>query len=248
MRNYSNETVLGLTTDHITDEDDTLWTLLHITLQLVLFSVGLYINIKLICECKKDKGMTWQISATHSAVTTIYYGYFIPFQAVTHFVPFLAQYTGKWLCYTSSFIAFYFYHSILSHSLIISAMKYVFIVHALKARTYGDSTIKKYFFLFCIIMPLILTSIAMFTADMDARSSLRSCFGHTKESLYQNGTASSRILKFTKCNSIQREEYDVFWFYVLQCFCIFRSLFSGAIITNLLEGLLYYKIFHTMKG
>ena len=125
-------------------------------------------------------------------------------------------------------------------------MKFVFIVHGLKAFKYGETRIKKCFFWLNIINPLILTTIAMFTADLRSRPSLRSCFGDTEEHLQQTNT-SSGAGKFLFCNSSTTEDYDVIPFYVIQSFCVFRSVFNWITVSNLPEGFLYYKIFQKMS-
>ena len=247
MSNFSNETLLHLMNDKIAYEGEPILSILHILLQVFLYSVGLFINIKLISVCNKEKGITWQISATHSAMMTIYYGYIIPFQAVTHFVPFLSQYTGRWLCYAASFVSFYCYHSIIAHSLIISIMKYVFIVHGIKAMQYGEDKLKKYFLLGNLINPLILTTVAMFTANLRSRSSLRSCFGDVEESFPHNNASSSGSGKFIFCTPSKTEDYNIVHFYVIQSLCLFRSIVNLITVCNLPEGFLYYKTFQKMK-
>ena len=241
MNNYSNETVIHLMNIKITDEGGPLLSIIHIIFQVFIYAVGLFINVKLISVCYKERGITWQISATHSVMMTVYYGYSIPFQAVTHFVPFLSQYTGRWLCYAASLVTFYCFHSIIAHSLMISIMKYVFIVHGIKAMAYGEEKIKKYFFLANLINPLILSIIAMLTANLRSRSFLRSCFGDVEE------TSQSGSVNFIYCTSSKTEDYNLIPFYVRQFFCHFRSLVNWVTVSNLPEGFLYYKIFHKMK-
>ena len=247
MNNSSNDTVLHVVNFEITSEDDPVFSIIHILLQVFLFSVGLFINIKVICECKKDKGIAWKISVSHSIIMTIYYGYIIPFNAVTHFVPFLSQYTGTWICYISSFVSFYCFHAISAHSLVLSIMKYVFIVHGLKTMKYGESKIKKCFFCTNLINPLVLAIVAVLTSDLKTRSSLMSCFGDEEETLQKNNSSSSGIETFSFNTSINIEDYNVVLFYVIQFFCLFRSLSNIVTITNLPEGYIYYKIFCKMN-
>ena len=107
----------------------------HIICQMIIFCIGLNIQIKIIDACNDEKGKTWKIHVSHAIVTTVYYGFFIPFQAVTTFVPSLSMYMGSWICYLASFVSFYSYHAVFANSLQVAVMKYIFIVHALKART-----------------------------------------------------------------------------------------------------------------
>ena len=247
MNSSSNDTIFNVTNIEIASEDDHLFSIIYIILQVLLFSIGLFINLKLIRVCYKDKGITWQISITHSIVMIVNYGFIIPFYAVTHFVPFLSQYTGRWLCYTASLVVFYGYQAIMANSLVISMLKYIFIVHSLKARTYGEDKIKNYFFWGNVISPLLLAIVALLTSDMKARPSLISCFGDTQETLTQNSATSSEPGNFVFNTSTNREDYNIVVFYVIQFLYIFRIVFNCVIATNLPEGFLYYKIFKKMK-
>ena len=247
MNSSFNDSVLPAMNVEITSERDLLLTTLQIVLQVFLYFVGLYINIKLIYVCKKDKGITWKISVTHSIVMTLNYGHIIPFNAVTHFVPFLSQYTGSWICYAVSVSQFYSYHAIISHSLVVSIMKYTFIVHGIKTFKYGESKIKEYFFWANIMNPILLAVAALLTSDLKARSSLMSCFGDTEEISQQNNATFSGPGTFFFNTSMQKEDYNIVLFYAIQFLQMFRSIINGVTVTNIPEGFLYYKIFRKMK-
>ena len=91
--------------------------IVHIVCQAIIFCVGLIIQINTIYACNDEKGKTWKIHISHAIVTAVYYGFFIPFQVVTTFVPSLSIYTGSWICYLASFVSFYGYHAIVVNSL-----------------------------------------------------------------------------------------------------------------------------------
>ena len=150
--------------------------IVHIVCQVIVFCIGLNIQIKTIYACNEEKGKTWKIHISHAIVTTVYYGFFIPFQAVTTFVTSLSIYTGRWICYLASFVSFYCYHAIVVNSLQVAIMKYIFIVHSFKARRYGEKRIQKIFFMSNITIPLILAIIALLTTSFQTRSALKSCF------------------------------------------------------------------------
>ena len=247
MNSSLNDTIFNVTNIEVTSEDDHLFSIIYIILQVLLFSIGLFINLKLIRVCNKDKGITWQISITHSIVMIVNYGFIIPFYSVTHFVPFLSQYTGRWLCYTSSLVVFYCYQAIIANSLVISIFKYIFIVHGIKALQYGEDKIKKCFFWANLISPLLLAIMGLLTSDMKARPYLISCFGDTQETLPQNIATSSEPRNFVFNTSTNKEDYNIFVFYVIKFLYIFRIVFNSVIATNLPEGFLYYKIFKKMK-
>ena len=221
--------------------------IVHIICQIVIFCIGLNIQINIIYACNEEKGKTWKIHVSHAIVTTVYYGFFIPFQSITTFVPSLSIYTGCWICYVASFVSFYCYHAIVVNSLQVAIMKYVFIVNALKARAYGEAKIQKIFFWINLMLPLILSIIALLTTNFQTRSALKSCFGGTDHHSLIPTNSSSRSMNFFTCANLRRSDYDTGLYYVLQFLCVTRKIINWIIVSNLPEGYFYYKIFSAMK-
>ena len=220
----------------------------HIICQMIIFCIGLNIQIKIIDACNDEKGKTWKIHVSHAIVTTVYYGFFIPFQAVTTFVPSLSMYMGSWICYLASFVSFYSYHAVLANSLQVAVMKYIFIVHALKARRFGEAKIQKLFFWINTLLPLALAFIALLTTNFQTRSALKSCFGRNDPSsiLPVNSTSSGSINFWTGSN-INSMDYSLVTYYILQFLCVTRNIINLIMASNIPEGFFYYKIFSEMK-
>ena len=194
-----------------------------------------------------ERYKTWQILIAHSIVMTIYYGFFIPFQGITYFIPFLAQYTGSWICYTASFLSFYCFHAMISHTLIVSILKYVFIVRTAKTHQFGEHRVQKCFFWINLVLPLLLTTIALSTSDWDTRSYLKSCIGKTEHVPQEKNSSSASIGKFFFCSSANTKESQYIPFSLTLLFCNLRKIVNWIIVSNLVEGMLYYRIFHHMK-
>ena len=229
---------------------DSLFLIIHILFQVVIFFVGLFIQVKIISVCKKERGTTWKIHVSHAVVTSVYYAHFIAFKAITYFVPCLSQHTGTWTCYVASLITFYGFQSIISNTLVISTMKYLFVVHGTKAMAFGGEKIKKYFFWANLITPLILGITAVLTTDYETRSELKSCFGKTEVEVPQHhniiSSFDSRTVFYT-CAYNRMKNYSGMTFYALQFACIFRKTVNVVTGINLAEAFFYYKIFHFMK-
>ena len=60
----------------------------------VIFSIGLYLQIKIIIVSKQEKASTWKIDICHSVVMIIHYGIRILFECITYTIPSLHEYTG----------------------------------------------------------------------------------------------------------------------------------------------------------
>ena len=105
---------------------------IHVIVQILLYALGFFIQIKNISICIAEKSKTWQIDIFHAVVMTISFPCRILFMAVVYLSPNSFLSIGSWICYIFAFEFTFAFHSINSHSLIIAIMKYVSIVHAMK--------------------------------------------------------------------------------------------------------------------
>ena len=144
---------------------NSLGTIFHIICQILLFFIGTFIQIKIITTCKKERGATRKIHISHSVVLIVNFAFLISFDAAMFFIPSISYFTGQWLCYLSSFVTYYCFYSIVSNSLIISIMKYIFIVHQIPPSSCTGVRIKLICFLVNLLHPLILTLCHLLTSD-----------------------------------------------------------------------------------
>ena len=121
--------------------------IIHNCAMLVLFSIGTYIQLKIISTCRREKDKTWQIDITHSVGMIILFIFSSMFERVTDYFPEFREYTGTWVCYVAAFIYTLGLYLIAFHSLVVSLMKYVFIVHQNRVLKFGEDKIKKMLFM-----------------------------------------------------------------------------------------------------
>ena len=221
--------------------------ILHILLQVTLFCIGLYFQVRTILVCIEEKNKTWQIHITHSIVMTIYYGYVIPFHPITYFIPSLATYVGSWICYVSAFISYFCFHAMVQNSLLIAIMKYIFIVHTWKARLFGEERIQRIFLLVSIIYPIFISIVTILLSifvqnSFQNRSEVRNCFGKEYFS-----SSNSDGKKFSFCDiGISDDNHSILSVFA-PIICIIRSCLNTVIITNIPEGFIYFMTFRFMK-
>ena len=118
----------------------------HILAQILLYGIGFFIQVRNITICIAEKSKTWQIDIFHAIVMTIVFACRIPFMAIVYLSPSSFLSIGSWICYIFAFEFTFAFHSINSHSLIIAIMKYVYIVHAMRARLFGEIRLNRYSF------------------------------------------------------------------------------------------------------
>ena len=238
MIDATNVATSDLMSDDMIFKKPKILEVVHIILQVCIFSVGLYFQIRTILVCIKEKNKTWQIHISHAIVMTVYWGYFIPFQAITHFVPSLGTYVGNWICYLSAFFSFFGYHSMIIQSLLIAAMKYLFIVHTWKAKSFGEDRIQNIFLMIHLIYPTILATASMLTSDFQTRTFVKSCLGSSYRSSFSN-----EFLCILNTSSENNPNYVPGAKFI----CITKTILGSIINSNIPEGCLYYAIFTKMK-
>ena len=219
--------------------------------QLILYFFGTYIQIKIISTCKIEKDKVWQITIANSITMMIVFSFALPFQTITEHVPVMSQYTGAWMCYLAAFIYLYGGCIFGLHSLVVSLMKYVFIVHHKRAWNFGEDKLKRVFLAFSIIHPLVLNLPAVIFHDFESLNSVTECLGLKEKVLAQYNTSDSRIdrLLFCKLNADgYSEDTDPPFSYSLQqSFCAARMVWVILLCSNIPEGVLYYYIFRKMR-
>jgi len=223
-------------------------TIISTIVEALLFLAGLLINTKIVLlEWKNRESKTWQIQIVCSVCSTIYFVFDLPFSVILVAIPDLSKYTGDWFCNLAAFIIFYGIVIFTTSSLVFAMMKYVFIVHPIKALKWGHEKIQKLFLAIYIAIPTLNAIIMIVTKDFDLSkdSNIRKCFGMKNEDLETD--IWKRIFL---CNLKEigiDESSNTHLQNGIQSICIIRSVLRFVISSNITEAFFYYKIFTTMK-
>ena len=224
---------------------------LHITFRILLTLIGTYINLKIISVCKREKNKTWQIDIVRS-IAIIPLTYFaITFEAINDYLsnP-ISNYTGVSICYIAAFVYVYLPYLIAFYSLVVSIMKYVFIVHQQKAIEIGEDLIKRWFFWFNLIHPLVIAISTVLLFDFETFASLIKCFKLEQKvaQRYDSPTGSLERLFLCKLRSSERDMEEGNAIYIFtQTFCAFKMIYFLILSSNIPEAFFYYKIFKEMR-
>lgn len=215
-------------------------------LSLSIYIIGSYIQLKIISVCRIVKDKTWQMDITNSVAAMVSFFFIMIFEIITDHVPLLSQYIGGvWICYIPAFIYVYSAYLIGFHSLSIAFAKYMYIVHNDKVTKYGEEKLRRLFFSAYLIHPLLLTIPTLLTFDLEAFSSLISCFGLQEQLMERYNTSSGNIEKMFLCKL--GGEVDEYSYTFKQCFCALKMIWVLFLSCNIPEGYLYYKIFKKMR-
>ena len=250
MNVSSNNSSLDLfNDDNLSLKPPTALEIIHIVIQIFLFGVGLYFQVRTIVVCIKEKNKTWHIHVSHSVVMSIYYGYFIPFSAIAYFIPSLGTYIGNGICYFTAFVSLFCYQAMIVNSLLVAIAKYIFICHTWKARLFGEERIQRIFLYICIIYPIIMATLSILFVrnGFDNRSEIKSCFGNSFSDSILTQSSNSGLEKSWFCDIGSSENQNAILIYVAKIVCVTRSFVSTVVVTNIPEGIFYFTIFRSMK-
>ena len=221
--------------------------LVHLIVRVVVYAIGLFINIKLISVCwKKKETSTWQIHMTNSIFLTVYWPLDLTFLAVSKTIPNLSMYTGEWFCKFAAFVMIYGVYMIITNSLVVAAMKYVFIVHDQTARAYGHEKLQKIFSIIYLAIPFVFATMSLITNDYDSYKAVNVCLGLDREQMLRRSIWEKLFLcNSKKSSAIMTDNYSIN--VALQSTCAIKSVLSYITTFNLVEAFFYYKIFTKMK-
>ena len=217
---------------------------------IILLLLGVYIHVKIILTCKKEKGTSWQLDITHSVVLCVTYFISITFRLIFRYLPNLHRYIRYGICYTSSFILTFGCYSIFSHSLVVSLLKYMFVVHHTKV--YGEEErVKRTFFWTNIIHLLFLTILTVCLLDFENMLLVIKCLGleEKKKAEYNKEYKFSfEMIFLCKLTNKPGEELNGGHVYILkQTVCAIKTIWTIIFMCNFPEAIFYYRTFCVIR-
>ena len=247
MKNYSLE-----------DSENTTFSTPFVVTQTLMcvlvvcaYIIGIYLHTRVIIVSKKEKEMTWKLDIINSCVVLINYGHAIIMYSLTYLVADLHTFTGNWFCYISKALQLYGNTIVISHSFLISLMKYVMIVYQQKIASFGKTKMKSIFFWLTFLYPIYLNGMVTlarpdYLVVYDGINQANRCLGRT--GVYNNENMT-KLLEL--CINIpepdQRMSLDYVVYIGRKSICWFHIILFLLNFMNVLEIFIYYQIFTYMK-
>jgi hypothetical protein len=219
----------------------------------VCLIIGVYLHFKIIRVCKKDKDITWRLDITNSIVLILHFFHCIFMHILTHFVQDLYIYTGEWFCYASKVLQFYGVLFHFGHTLIVSIMKYVIIVHWQKVMSFGKDRVVNIFFWAHFLHPIVTILLWLsvrtdFFWAWDEMYTFDRCLGDPKNNHGPNSNRS--IIKLNNiCDFLEPNQDSYFKYigYLLRMtICGFNLASFYLILWNFFEMIFYFLTFRFM--
>ena len=229
--------------------------IIQIIITICVYLIGVYFHVKVIKVSKKDKEMTWKLDLTNSFLLLAHHGNCVIMGTITYIIQDLHTYTGEWFCYTSKVLNLYgnFYTG--AHSMIVSLLKYILIVHWKRSRDFGKEKVKTSFFWINIFYAVVMICIHLFIKPdffviYDGVARVDRCLGDPNNNWGTNSTRTQVKLN-TICEMLvspSHDDYFEYTIYVLRnCICYPQLVFEYLVTWNVLEMVVYCRIFAIMR-
>jgi hypothetical protein len=220
------------------------------TIAWIVYIIGFTLHVKIIALSKTTtEAITWKLDITNSSILLVLNSIIMVMHGVTHIVPDLHTYTGRWFCYTYIAVAYYslLYH--IGHSLVVSIFKYVIIVHWQKIRGFGEETFKQVLFWVNILHPLVGLALQFmvrpdFLFVWSGATPGNRCLGEGGDNILHNKSSNIKLLGLCEVP----EPVDHNWFHdallmVRKSVCVLETISIYMMALNIFEFFFYYQIF-----
>lgn len=228
--------------------------LICLSIAILIYVIGVWFHIKIINVSRREKDTTWQCDVTNSVMLVCFNSHSLIIHSLTIFVDNLYLYTGTWFCYTSKVISLYGNFYVLGHSLVISVMKYILIVRWEHVAQYGKEKVKKIFFWINILHPMVMIVLHLINRPdffwvYDGYPQFDRCMGDPKNNWI--GDKNKSLTKLHNlCSYVESSSSNVLNFVsnvLRSSYCWLLVMIYYIICLNILEGIIYCKIFRFMK-
>ena len=219
-------------------------------IMLIMCILGMYLHFKLFKILKTENSVLRDLTIIFVLAQIILWPLMILVITTTNFVYPLNKIVGQWFCTIPRFLIYFLVNIISSHSLMAALTRYLFIVHSAKVKVYGKERVIRLFLFLSISIPLIVTIWKVNDGSrLDVMSFVNNCNGkHHEVFLFETSTLN--VLKKNFCGlggNTDGDIYDQAIMLFKQLSCI-GSMGSMLIMgSNVIEGIIYYRLFSYMN-
>ena len=210
---------------------------------LVIFIIGVFLQIKIIKAIRQDRATAWEVDLGHSIVMMIHFSFIIFFNIITYIFPNLHLYLGKEFCYLALGLRMLGATEIVGHSLVISFYKYIFIVHHNTITRIGQGRMKKILLLIYFINPITGSLSYIFRPNLKAFKAIEDMCPIDTSNKEPKIDTLSRLFMCGYDELEWNNVYDYCSNILLGLFCSCQTIVAMLTYTNIMEMFFYIGIF-----
>ena len=215
-----------------------------------LIVVGEYLHLKVLIVSKRENSILKNTSKMFVYAQMIFWPLCLFLITITNFIHPVKILIGQIFCTTIGLFIYFLLIVICSHSFICVLMRYLFIVHTAKTKSYGKEKVKRLFLILYIAIPLFMTIWkANDGTELQALSFVNKCYGQHHE-VFLIETSALNVFKknFCEIKSVEeRDFYAKFIAFLYQLACFTSTLLQVVMGLNIAEVIVYYRIFSHMN-
>ena len=218
-----------------------------------IFTIGCFLQLKIIKAVKEEKAMTWDINLTHSFVMIFNFVFTILLDTISYIFPTFKMVFGTWFCNFLLFMRCYGSSAITYHSLFISVYKCVMIVHHDGIRRFGMQKMKRLLFWANIIIPGFISFSYIIRPNNRFFNDVHRCetYQDTDTSNVKiNETFGDMANRVFFCGLTKRDTnnpLDEYIYIVTKVYCFLQTIVLALVALNILEIFIYMRIFRYMQ-
>ena len=221
--------------------------------KFVVVLMGIYVQYKIRAMLRRDTCLINHVLSAYSVIQMMFWPFMLIFNDIlTSFVYPISDVTGSWLCDICVVLICYGRLHILFHTFIVALMRYVFVVHDDRVVKFGKQRAKRIFFWISLIWPMMSTAWLLFQAIYFrkefsfARTLISKCYGN-----HHNMFMTEDLLDWKKYCTLEVYEMDGYFEkfseLVQRGFCVGFAVVNLIVLSNVAEGLLYWRVMKRLK-
>lgn len=205
---------------------------------------GELVLYKLFKMVRKENGLVNEVTQFYCIALMTNYPIWLLFATITEFLHPLKNIMGQWICSLMRVVFYTIFNVVIFQSFVVALMRYCFILHEEKVKSFGKKKIKNVFLFLTIFFPCFYIVWGFIqNQELDAFKNINSCYAiDFKVFLAEviNETPGKHLFcVFDKIDG--KHEYILALMGYITCMT--KQVILILIGMNVFEGLIYYKIF-----
>ena len=207
-------------------------------------------NFRVLVIMKKDNSILADITKLQACTIMTVIPIRLIFVTLTDFMHPLMEVSGKWVCITYWFLEFFAVQIVLSHSLAVALLRYIFIVHNKTVVGFGKEKLKALFWYLSIGVPFLTTIwVATDLQDVLPSNHINRCNGNDHKMFLMRSWSSLGLVatNFHIQNSEMSSNVEKLIAILRKSSRVAHRIWRLLLSLNFVEGFVYYKLIKHMK-
>ena len=215
----------------------------------IVFVIGLYVQMRVIKILILEKTVAWETQIYQSIVLIIYVVLVVFSEVLLYIIPDSTNNAGWWLVWEiSRYLKILCVFSISWHTLSVSLQKYIVIVHNVSDNSDRRKIAKTTWWVFLIIEIFWSAGIAIrgsTCSSVDSYVPPESCYSRKNKLSFTESFKFPVLCTFNNNSGILADGY--FIYFMTQLYCTTQFIIHWVLQSNIIEALIYFKIFQFSK-